>query len=456
MDMAKYVLAQRNFFETGRTKEIGFRIQTLRKIKAWIEKNQKDVMDALKRDLGKSNTEAYMSEVGMVLEELRYQIRHIKKWAKDKRVPTPLSQFPAKSFISREPYGVVLVMAPWNYPFLLCMQPAVGAIAAGNCVVIKPSEYSPNSTAVLKRLVSECCDTRHVCVIEGAVEENKRLLRERFDYIFFTGSTAVGRLVMEQAARQLTPVTLELGGKSPCLIEESADLKLAAKRIAFGKFLNAGQTCVAPDYLLVPERLRDRFIDELRQAVARAYGREPLLSEDLPKIINQQHFERLLGLLENQTAIFGGKFDRQRLKIQPTVLTDVDKDSPVMQEEIFGPVLPVLTYQTLEEAISYIRIKEKPLALYLFTNNKAAERKVLDSCSFGGGCVNDTIIHLASVRLGFGGVGSSGIGSYHGWESFCTFSHARSMVKKARWLDLPFRYPPYTEWKDKMIRSVLK
>ena len=456
MDIAKRVQAQHEFFETGETKKISFRLQALRRIKAWIEENQKDVMDALKRDLGKSKTEAYMSEVGMVLEEIRYQIRHIKKWAKDKRVPTPLSQFPAKSFISREPYGVVLVMAPWNYPFLLCMQPAVGAIAAGNCVVIKPSEYSPHSTAVLKQLVSECCDAGHVCVIEGAVEENKRLLRERFDYIFFTGSTAVGKLVMEQAAKQLTPVTLELGGKSPCLIEESADLRLAARRIAFGKFLNAGQTCVAPDYLLIPERLRDRFIDYLKQAVAMAYGREPLLSEDLPRIINQQHFERLLGLMENQTVILGGKSDRQRMKIQPTVLIDVDKASPVMQEEIFGPVLPVLTYQTLEEAILYIKTKEKPLALYLFTNNKAAEKKILNSCSFGGGCVNDTIIHLASVKLGFGGVGSSGIGSYHGWESFRTFSHARSMVKKARWLDLPFRYPPYTEQKDKMIRSVLK
>lgn len=399
--------------------------------------------------------ESYMSEVGVVLSELTHMIKHIKKWTKNKTVPTPLSQFHAHSFMSPEPYGCVLIMSPWNYPFQLTMVPLIGALAAGNTAVVKPSAYAPATSRVLAKILAECFDEEYVAVVQGGRKENSELLDQRFDYIFFTGGVNVGKLVMERASRYLTPITLELGGKSPCIVDKSANLKLAAKRIAFGKFLNAGQTCVAPDYVLVHESIKEELILYIMDALRNFFGEHPLECENYPKIINEKHFNRLQGLMENERIAIGGKTNAY-LQIEPTILDEVDIASPIMQEEIFGPLLPVISYHDLHEVISYLNDQEKPLALYLFTTSKDTEEKILTSCSFGGGCINDTIIHLMSNHLPFGGVGMSGMGNYHGKKSFDTFTHYRSVVKKSNWIDLPFRYHPYSKTKDRIIRLFLK
>lgn len=456
MEINQLVNYQREFFYTQYTKNINNRLKVLNNIKQWIIKHENLIIDALKQDLNKHQNESYMCEIGLVLSELNYQIKHIKKWSKNKRVKTPLAQFYGTSYKTYEPYGVTLVMSPWNYPFMLSIEPAIGAIAAGNTVIIKPSAYAPHVSHIIFQMMNETCPEKYVAVVEGGRIENTALLEQRFDYIFFTGSVSVGKLVMEKASHYLTPVTLELGGKSPCIVDDDKSLKLAAKRIAFGKFLNAGQTCVAPDYLLIKEDLKDLFLLYIKEAIKEFFGDSPVSHAQLVKIINQKHFDRLSQLLEKQDIVIGGERDEQSLKIAPTVIDHVSDNNPLMQEEIFGPILPIMTYHTIDEAIQYINLHEKPLALYIFSNQKSVQKKILKSCSFGGGCINDTIIHLATSELGFGGVGNSGMGAYHGRKSFETFSHEKSIVKKATWIDLPLRYYPYSHLKEKLIRIFVK
>ena len=351
---------------------------------------------------------------------------------------------------------MVLVMSPWNYPVLLTLEPLIGALAAGNCCVLKPSAYSPATSAVMKKMIADVFPEEYVTVIEGGREENQNLLSQKFDYIFFTGGVQVGKMVMEKAAANLTPVTLELGGKSPCIIDKSANLKLTAKRLAFGKYLNCGQTCVAPDYVLVHEAVKEEFLKLLKSEIRAMYGEDPLKNPDYGKMINRKHFDRVLGLMKEEKLILGGENDTASLRIAPAVMDQVTEDDAVMQEEIFGPLLPVLTVGSMEEAIAFVNRRPKPLALYLFTENRETEKNVLEYTSFGGGCINDTIIHLATSQMGFGGVGNSGMGSYHGKKSFETFSHEKSIVKKYTWMDLPMRYQPYTGWKEKLVRMFVK
>lgn len=456
MKIDKIMENQRTFFNTGRTKKLGFRLKALNRLESSVKAHEQEIFQALKKDLNKSSFESYMTEVGMTLAELSYVKKHLPFWEGKKRKLSPLAQFPSESFTMREPYGVVLVMAPWNYPFMLCMEPLIGAIAAGNCCIVKPSAYAPHVSAVLKKMLSAVFPPEFAAVVEGGREEHSRLLEQRFDYIFFTGGKAVGQLVLEKAAVHLTPVTLELGGKSPCIVDETADLKLAARRLVFGKYLNSGQTCVAPDYLLVQKSVKEPFLNYVKMWIHKMLGKNPLENPNYPKMINEKHYHRMLELIKGEAILEGGFGEEARLRIAPTVLDYVSPDSPVMQEEIFGPVLPVLTYDTIEEAETFIRDREKPLALYLFTKNPDTEQRILRNLSFGGGCVNDTIIHLATSRMGFGGVGASGMGSYHGKKSFDTFSHTKSMVKKAGWLDLPIRYQPYTKGKKQLLRMFLR
>lgn len=454
MNIEQIVRAQREYFLSGATRPVERRMEALRRLRREILEREDAINEALKQDLNKSPSEAYMTEVGMVLDELRCQLRHVRAWSRERMVQTPMAQFPSRSFVSPEPYGVALVMAPWNYPFQLSLDPLVGALAAGNCVVLKPSAYAPATSQAIADLVAACFPPEYVAVVQGGRQENQDLLRQRFDTIFFTGGVTVGKLVMESAAKYLTPVTLELGGKSPCIVDSTADIALAARRIAFGKFLNAGQTCVAPDYLLVQRGVQEPLIAAIREEIRRSFGEDSLACEHLPRIVNEKHMERLKGLLQGAQIVCGGQ--TKGLRMAPTILTGVTRESPVMQEEIFGPILPVIPFDALDEAVAFVRAGEKPLALYLFTKDRSAERRVLDALSFGGGCINDTIIHLATTHMGFGGVGQSGMGSYHGRRSFETFSHMRSIVKKACWLDLPMRYPPYSRWKDRMVRMFLR
>lgn len=456
MEMNTMAERQRTFFEKNRTKTYEFRQKALFRLKRTILYYEREIEEALYQDLGKSNFEAYMTEVGMTLSELNYVSRHLKSWMKENIVLTPLAQFAAKSFEVSEPYGTVLVMAPWNYPFMLCMEPLIGAIAAGNCCVVKPSAYAPHTSAVIKKIISSIFPEEFVAVVEGGREENTALLEQKFDYIFFTGSKAVGKIVLEKAAKNLIPVTLELGGKSPCIIDETANLKLAAKRLVFGKYLNSGQTCVAPDYVLVQEDVKEKLLEYLKGWIDKMFGVEPLKNQDYPRIINEKHYQRIMKLIEGENIVKGGYGNKERLFIAPTVLDHITENSPIMQEEIFGPVLPVLSYRELKEAEDFIKKGEKPLALYLFTGRKQTEQRILQEISFGGGCVNDTIIHLATSRMGFGGVGASGMGSYHGKRSFDTFSHTKSIVKKYQKIDLPIRYQPYTSGKKKLLRLFLR
>ena len=443
------------FFETNITKDYNFRLKQLKKLETILCKNEKEILNALYSDLHKTNFEGYFSELGIVKEELKFTLRHLKKWIKPVRVPTPLAHFKSTSRILYEPFGTVLIMSPWNYPVNLTLAPLVGAIAAGNCAVVKPSNYSPATSAVLDKLISGNFPAEYISVITGGREENASLLEQRFDYIFFTGGTTVGKLVMQAAAKYVTPITLELGGKSPCIVEESADLKIAARRIVFGKYLNAGQTCVAPDYLLLQNSVKDKFIEELRSAVKEAFPTETYTEMHLPHIVNEKHFDRLMNLMEGEKIILGGTGDGRRRFIEPTILGGITFDSKIMQEEIFGPILPVLTFDSIDYAIKEIKKRERPLALYLFTKNKNIEKKVLSEISFGGGCINDTIVHLATNHLPFGGVGFSGMGKYHGMESFKVFSNAKSILKKAYFPDISVRYHPYSESKLKLIRSLM-
>lgn len=456
MEIRSVTELQRRYFESGLTVDLSGRLEALDKLQGAILKYEDEIHAALHQDLGKSVSESYMCETGMTLSELRYVRKHLRDWVKSRRVRTPMSQFHAKSFTVQEPYGVVLIMSPWNYPFMLCMEPLIGAIAAGNCCVLKPSAYSPATSQVIRKIISETFETQYITVVEGGRKENTALLEQHFDYIFFTGGVNVGKQVMEKAARHLTPVTLELGGKSPCVVDKTADLPLAARRLAFGKYLNLGQTCVAPDYLLIDREIKDTFLELLQREITEQFGSRPLENPDYGKIINEKHFRRLQGLIDPAKVVIGGEMNEQTLQIAPTVLDHVTEADPVMGEEIFGPVLPVLTYRSVEEAVRMIRRRPHPLALYLFTNDAQTEDYFLRFVPFGGGCINDTIIHLATSRMGFGGVGQSGMGSYHGKKSFETFSHEKSIVKKYNWIDLPVRYQPYTRKKQNMLRFFLK
>lgn len=444
---------QRDFYDNGATIPVSFREKQLEKLYQAVQKYRPQIEEALKKDLGKSSYESFMCEIGLVLSEISYMIRHVKKFSKRKTVYTPLAQFASHSYVQPVPYGNTLIMSPWNYPFLLSIDPLVDAIAAGNTAIIKPSAYSPATSKVIEMLVKECFSPAHVSVVTGGRAENAALLEKKFDFIFFTGSQNVGREVMRHAAVNLTPVVLELGGKSPCIVEESADIRLAARRIVFGKYLNCGQTCVAPDFILCHKSIQDKLLQELKLQVEKQFGSDPLADNDYGKIINQKHFDRLCRLLQSGELYLGGETDAEALRIAPAIMTNVTFDDPVMQEEIFGPVLPVLTYENFDELMLLLKKRPKPLAQYLFSSNKAHIRRVNEELSYGGGCINDTIIHLATSEMGFGGVGESGMGAYHGKAGFDAFSHQKSIVDKKTWLDLPMRYQPYT---SKLYRKLLQ
>ena len=450
------VTRQRKYFQTGATLPVSVRVDALKRLYGVISGCEKEIHTALKRDLGKSGFESYMCETGLVLEEISYMLKHIHRFAREKNVRTPLAQFHSRSFKKPSPYGVTLIMSPWNYPFMLTLSPLVDALAAGNTAVVKPSAYSPHTSDVILQILSQCFDPEYVAVVTGGRAENTCLLREHFDYIFFTGSQFVGKEVMRNAAEHLTPVTLELGGKSPCIVDKSANIKLAARRIVFGKYLNCGQTCVAPDYIYCHRSVKDKLVKEVQKQIQKQYGKQPLRNPNYGKIINEKHFNRLLGLIDKNKTVHGGGSDRHALRIEPTVLDNVTFADAVMQEEIFGPIMPILIFDNLDEAIRNINAMPHPLALYLFTSDKAAAKKVTSRCGFGGGCINDTIIHLATTEMGFGGFGESGMGSYHGKVGFDTFSHYKSIVDKKTWIDLPMRYQPYRKLHEKMIRFFLK
>lgn len=434
-------------FDSGKTRPEAWRRGQLERLKAMVEENESAINEALHADLGKSGFEARMTEIGTVLSEIDHTLSRLKSWMQPKKVSTPLSNQPGNSRIVHEPLGVVLIMAPWNYPVNLVLTPLIGAIAAGNCAAIKPSEVSAHTSALLARLIPAYLDPDAFEVFEGGADVSTALLEERFDHIFFTGSEQIGRIVMTAAAKYLTPVTLELGGKSPCIIHEDCDLSTAARRVAWGKFLNAGQTCIAPDYVLVHESVAEAFVERLGVSIRKFFGKDPKTSPDYPRIINERHFDRVAGLMSGGNIAIGGETDRSEKYIAPTVLTGVSPEADVMREEIFGPVLPVITYRTLDDAIRFVTSRPKPLALYLFAKSKEIYRQVIERTSSGGACINDVVMHLAVPDLPFGGVGASGMGAYHGRASFDTFSHKRAVLTKSEHFDVPLRYPPFSRLK---------
>lgn len=431
------------------------RVAALKTLRKNILEMEGEIAAALKKDLNKSAEESYMCEIGLVLSEISYMIKHCKKFAKEKRVRTPLAQFPSRSFKKPSPLGSVLIISPWNYPFMLSIEPLVDAIAAGNSVVLKSSETSANVSAVIEKLIAKTFLPEQVLFVRGGRAECDFLLDQDFDHIFFTGSTRVGKIVMQKAAEKFIPVTLELGGKSPCIVDETANLELAARRIVFGKFMNAGQTCVAPDYLFCHKEVKDKLVKEIEKQIVVQYGVDPIRNENYPKIINKRQFDFHVNLLEQDKLIFGGKTNEKLLKIEPTIM-DATFDDETMKNEIFGPILPVVTFEDLDEVIEKVNSLSKPLAFYVFSSSKKNQNKLLSSCDFGGGCINDTIIHLATPHLGFGGIKQSGIGSYHGKCGFDTFTHYKSIVNKKTWLDLPMRYQPMSKLKYFLIRMFLK
>lgn len=434
---------------------INFRKETLLKLLNNVITHENEIIQALYEDFKKPDFEAVLTETNYVISELKYTINNITKWSKPKMVLPSLLNFPSTDYIYSEPYGKVLIIAPWNYPYQLAFSPLISAVAAGNQVVLKPSELTPNTSKILAKIIQKTFQENHVTVVEGGVDVNQKLLAQRWDYIFFTGSIAVGKIVAKAAAENLTPVTLELGGKSPCIIDETANLKLAARRIVWGKFLNAGQTCIAPDYILIQKDMKSHFVNYLKEEISKAYGENPMQSPDYARIINQKNWQRLVSLIDPEKVIFGGQSDAETCYIAPTLIAENSLESLVMKEEIFGPLLPILTYENETDIATVIHNFEKPLALYVFTDNKKFAQKIIQDYSFGGGCINDTLVHFSNSRLPFGGIGHSGIGAYHGRLSFDTFSHKKGIVKKANWLDLPMRYAPY---KDKLasIKKLLK
>jgi len=447
---------QKNFFQTGKTFSINYRIDMLKKLRDCVKRHEDDIAKALGTDLGKSKSESYMCETGMVLSEISYMIKHTRRFAKRSKVHTPLAQFHSSSYTLPTPYGNTLIMSPWNYPFLLTMDPIVNAIATGNTAIIKPSAYSPATSKLVADMIAECFPEDYMAVVLGGREENAYLLEKKFDFIFFTGSQSVGKVVLRHTAEFLTPVVLELGGKSPVIVDDIANISLAAKRIIFGKIINCGQTCVAPDYILCDKKIKSKLIEELRRQIVAQLGADYLKNPNYGHIVNEKHFERICGLIDANKVVHGGASDRGSLKIEPTIMDNVTWDDLVMQEEIFGPLLPVLTFEDFNEVYHILKNRPKPLALYLFSTNKEHIDFVTNRISFGGGCVNDTIIHLATSEMGFGGVGESGMGAYHGKTGFEAFSHRKSIVNKKNWIDLSMRYQPYKDSNDRLIRFFLK
>ena len=443
---------QREYYKSGATIPVQFRIEQLKKLYATVKKYETEVNDALTADLGKSHYEGFMCESGLVLSEISYMIRHTKRFAKRKTVYTPLAQFASHSFKQPVPYGNTLIMSPWNYPFLLTIDPLADAIAAGNTAIVKPSAYSPATSKIIEKIITECFAPEYVAVVTGGRAENAALLKQKFDFVFFTGSQAVGKEVLRHTAEHLTPAVLELGGKSPCLVDESANIKLAAKRIVWGKYLNCGQTCVAPDYILCEKSVKDAFVSEVVKQIKRQYGEKPLENKDYGKIINEKHFTRLCGLIDKNKVVIGGETNAETCQIAPTVMDNVTCDDAVMGEEIFGPIMPILTFENFDTVIDELKDKDKPLALYIFSSNKQHIKRAKTELSYGGGCINDVVIHLATSEMGFGGVGESGMGSYHGKDGFDTFSHYKSIVDKKTWMDLPMRYQPF---KSKLYETLL-
>lgn len=454
MDIKDLVKRQKEYYGSQKTLELSFRKEALQKLLHAIKENEENIFEALKKDLNKAPFETYASEIGLIYTELKDAIKNLYRWNRKKRVRTPLVHFKSTSYIVPEPHGVVLIMSPWNYPFQLTLAPLIGAIAGGNCAVVKPSAYSPYTSAVIGRIIKECFEESYVAVIEGGREANQQLLKECFDYIFFTGSVGVGKTVMEAASKNLTPVTLELGGKSPCIVHRDADIELAAKRIIWGKTLNSGQTCVCPDYLLVHAEIKDKLISAMKRYIRKFYGEEPCRNEEFPRIVNEKHFNRLKGLLSNGRIVTGGECNQAALQISPTLLDQITWEDPVMQEEIFGPILPVMEYKDISQVISTINSHPKPLALYLFTRSAELEKKIVSCVPFGGGCINDTLVHLATSYMPFGGAGESGMGGYHGKWSFDTFTHKKSIMKKSNLIDVNIRYAPYKN-KLKLLKKLM-
>ncbi|OKP67135.1 aldehyde dehydrogenase [Paenibacillus sp. P3E] len=447
----------RQKFHSGYTRSVEFRLEQLGKLSDAIKRNEQLLLAALYQDLHKSEFEAYSTEIGYTLDSIRYMSKHLKRWMKPQRVRTPFYLAVSKSYQYREPYGTVLIIGPYNYPFQLLIEPLIGAIAAGNSAVLKPSENTPAVTAAVKKLISETFDETYIRVIEGEKETTSALIHAPFDYIFFTGSVPVGKIVMKAAADHLVPVTLELGGKSPAIVERTANLDVAAKRIIWGKMMNAGQTCIAPDYVLAHEEIREELIVRMKTVVAGFFGPDARVSPDYGRIVNERQFDRLAAILEAEpnSVLSGGKTIRDELYIEPTLLAATSWSDPAMQDELFGPILPIMGFRQVEEAIEMVNARPKPLALYLFTEQRQVEEKVLSRVSFGGGCVNDTISHVANHHLPFGGVGNAGIGAYHGKYSFELFSHTKSVLTKSTKLDIPFLFPPYGD-KVKWVRKIMR
>jgi aldehyde dehydrogenase (NAD+) len=453
--LADLVARQKAYFKTHQTKDVSFRLEKLSLLQKAIERHQDDIFEALHKDFKKSSFETFATELALILDEIKMMKENLKDWTRAKSVRGSLLNFPSTNYLYPEPYGTVLVIGAWNYPFQLTVLPAIGAIAAGNTVIMKPSELAVHTSRIIKEVIKEVFEDNYVAVVEGGVEETQHLLKERFDKIFFTGSTAVGKIIAKAAAEYLTPTTLELGGKSPCIVDEDADLDVTAKRIVWGKYINGGQTCVAPDYIVAHKKIRSLLINKMSACITEFYGENPEASPDFPRIINQRHFERLKKYLDSGVVVKGGQTNEEELYIAPTILDNVQWDSAVMQEEIFGPVLPVLEFSDLDKLIEDLQYKEKPLACYYFGKDDSKQEKVLELLSFGGACINDTIMHLANPHLPFGGVGNSGTGGYHGKYSFDTFTHYKAVLKKPFWLDIPLRYPPYTG-KLNLLKQVLK
>ena len=454
LNIKTIIAKQRDFFATGETRDYNFRVLQLKKLAQLITENDQLIFEAVHQDLRKPAIEAFGSEILIVLSEINYVLKHLKSWMKPQNVGTPATLFPSSSCIYAEPLGVVLIVAPWNYPFALTIQPLIGAIAAGNCAVLKPSEQTPHTSKAIAQLINHNFDPSFITAIEGGIETNQALLAEKFDHIFFTGGTAIGKIVMEAAAKNLTPVTLELGGKSPCIVDAESNLEITAKRIIWGKFYNAGQTCVAPDYLLVQKSIKSALIKKLLEFVKIFYGDDPQQSPDLARIVNDRQFDRLVNLLDEGKILIGGNHDRSDRFIAPTLIDGVLPNSKIMSDEIFGPILPILEYDQLSDAIAFVNARPKPLALYFFSSNKQNQQRILQEVSYGGGCLNDIIMHLGNPELPFGGVGNSGIGSYHGKATFDTFSHRKSILKNSFRFDLKFRYPPYTMTIDTLKKFI--
>ena len=455
-DFGKLIEKQRKRFNSGETLGINFRRAQLKKFLDALRKNEKLLIEAAWKDLHKSEFETYATELGLVYGEIKTAIRKVGKWAKPKRVATNLPNLPGGSYIHPEPYGNALIIGAWNYPYLLTLEPVVSAMAAGNTIILKPSERTPGCSAALSKVLNEAFEPEYFRVVEGGIPETQALLKEKFDYIFFTGSTRVGKIIYKAAAENLTPVTLELGGKSPCIVDWDANLKLAAKRITWGKFINAGQVCIAPDYLLVHKDVKDKLLAYLKKYIIQFFGDDPQKSPDFVRIVNQSNFERLAALIERDKIYFGGQTDKNDLYISPTILNNISWDERVMEDEIFGPILPVLTFDDFLDTVELLKEKPKPLALYYFGANRGKQKLITRELSFGGGAINDVVMHITNTRLPFGGVGKSGIGNYHGKHGFDTFSHHKSVLRQTTLFDVPLKYPPYRDGILKIVKKVLE